>query len=133
MTRPKTKRKIKSGFEGRAKEMLKDRGVRVEYEVDTLEYDIPAKYTPDFTITRDDGSTFFIEAKGYFDNDDRRKMKHVKRCNPHADIRIWFQRDSWLSTAHSGRYSDWAEKNGFPYHVGESFPQHWFEADSLNE
>jgi len=82
---------------------------------------LPKVYNPDFTI-----GDIYIETKGYFDQDDRRKMKHVKRCNPDLDIRIWFQKDGYLTKSKKKRYSDWARDNGYEYHVGEDFPEHWF-------
>jgi hypothetical protein len=121
----KPKRKIKSGFEGRAKQLLLDRGIPVEYEVDTLEYTITAKYRPDFTITLPDGSILYIEAKGYFDAQDQRKMRAVKACHPDKDIRMWFQIDSKLPKKKM-TCSEWAEKYGYDYHIGESFPTKWF-------
>lgn len=117
----KRRRIIKSGFEGRAKQMFKDHGIKAAYEEDKIKYDIPKNYVPDFKI-----GTVYIETKGFFDVEARQKMKHVKRCNPDLDIRIWFQADKYLTKRKNKKYSDWARQHGYPYHIGEEFPIHWF-------
>jgi predicted nuclease of restriction endonuclease-like RecB superfamily len=122
----KPKRKIKSGFEGRAKQLLEDRGLVVGYEEEVLEYTIEANYRPDFKIKNPDGSIIYIEAKGYFDDQDQRKMRAVKDCHPDKDIRMWFQRDCRLPKKKM-TCSQWADKYGYQYHIGESFPQQWFK------
>lgn len=113
----------KSGFEKRALGIVKRNGFTVTADVDKLEYSIPSTYTADFKI-----GDIYIETKGYFRPSDRRKMKEVKNSNPELDIRIWFQKDLYLNPkTKATTYTQWAEKHGFPYHVGEKFPEHWAE------
>lgn len=120
----KRRRKIKSGFEDRVRKMFNTHGIKAEYEKDKIAYTVPSNYVPDFKI-----GDIYVEAKGYFDTDARKKMKYVKLSNPELDIRIWFQKDNYLTKKKKMKYSDWAVKNGYPYHVGESFPSHWFKED----
>lgn len=96
------------------------------YETEQLKYIIEGSYTPDFTVERADGSVMFIEAKGYFDYQARRKMEGVKKSNPDADVRILFQQDKPLRKRGKMRYSDWAQKHGFTFAVGEQLPKEWF-------
>jgi len=121
----------KSGFENRIGKLLKKNGITL-FTVDKIDYNIPKRYTPDFKV-----GDMYIETKGYFRPSDRTKMRHVKLCNPELDIRLWFQKDEWLDPkTKATRYSEWAEKYGFPFHVGEKFPEHWFEEmrnDCLND
>jgi hypothetical protein len=117
----KRNRVYKSGFEDRAKKMFEDNGIDAEYEQDKIAYVIPKNYVPDFKI-----GSIYIETKGYFDAEAVKKMKHVKECNPELDIRMWFQKDGKVPGRKKMKYSDWCEKYGYPYHIGESFPSHWF-------
>lgn len=96
--------------------------IRFKYESDKIPYTIQRNYIPDFKI-----GSIYIEAKGRFTSADRTKMKLVKEQNPHLDIRLWFQRDNWLTSKKKSRYSDWARKNGFKYHVGDTLPKKWFK------
>jgi hypothetical protein len=54
-------------------------------------------------------------------------MLAVKEHNPDTDIRILFQTDNWISKKKTSRYSDWCDKNGFIYHIGEEVPESWVE------
>lgn len=112
---------MRSKFEKNVAKLLKKEKVKFEYETLKIPYTTISKYTPDFII----GDTI-IEAKGYFRPSDRRVLKNVKRCNPELDIRLWFMQDNYLTKAKSGKYSDWARLNGFPFHIGLEFPRHWF-------
>ena len=74
---------------------LKDGGLIRDfgYETHRLPYTKPrAKtshfYIPDFTILTSDGETVHTEIKGYFSQEDRRKMKYVIEQNPDAKIAL---------------------------------------------
>lgn len=102
----------------------------IQYEVDKLPYIIEAEYIPDFSIRKSlsDPSPIYIEMKGRFTFEDRRKILAVKKNNPHIDLRIVFQSNHPGALRKNGkvRPSDWAEKYGFPYAVKE-IPKEWFE------
>lgn len=91
-----------------------------------LFYTSEKKYYTDFIYIKSDLSRMFIEMKGYLKPSDRTKMISVKDCHPDVDIRLVFQQDNWLSKKHSSRYSDWAQRNGFPFAIG-SIPRTWLE------
>lgn len=112
---------MRSKFEKDIATLLKDKRVKFKYEPHGVPYIIEASYFPDFKI-----GEIYIEAKGHFTAQDRKKMKAVKESNPNMDIRFWFMRDNYLTKAKKSRYSDWAKKHGFPYHVGLEFPKKWF-------
>ena len=116
----------KSGFEDRAIDLFKKHKVKADYEADKIEYVIRANYKPDFKCTDKDGNTFYIETKGYFDVEAVKKMKAVKETNPDLDVRMWFMSDKKIPGRKKMKYSDWCEKYGYKYHIGESFPKHWF-------
>lgn len=98
----------------------------VGYESAKLSYQIEGEYIPDFVIERADGSFMYIEAKGHFDYQARRKMAAVKKAHPEKDIRILFQRDNYLRKRGKMKYSTWAQKYGFPCAVGQQIPKEWF-------
>ena len=100
----------------------------VEYEVDKLPYTIEGNYTPDFTITKKDGTVIFVEAKGLgraFDATARRKMVAVRKAHPEKDIRIVFYSDRPITRGGKMRPSDWAIKYGYKFSIG-SVPKGWF-------
>lgn len=114
---------MRSGFEKEISKLLKRKKVDFRYEPQGFKYTVQRTYTPDFLIECDD---FWIEAKGLFTSADRTKMLAVKSQHPDLDIRLWFQRDNWLTKKKKQTYSQWAEKHGFPWHVGTDFPKKWF-------
>lgn len=120
---------FKSKLEKRvAGELRRTPNILFRYEADVFKYVIEKYYVSDFTITpiKQGASPIFIEVKGYFSAEDRTKMRAVKATNPHADIRLVFDRDNKLSRQSKMTYSQWAEKNGFKYSVGK-IPKGWFE------
>lgn len=82
-------------------------------------------YTPDFHV-----GDIFLEVKGRFTATDRGKMLAVKASNPTVDIRLIFALDNKLQKNSETRYSDWAEKHGFKYHVGRQVPQEWLSKET---
>jgi hypothetical protein len=53
-------------------------------------------------------------------------MLAVKESHPDKDIRFVFQANNKIHPKSVTRYSDWAEKHGFKYAIGEA-PKDWFE------
>jgi len=138
MTRPKTEPKYRSGLERRVCNNLRNRRVKFSYEPYKLDYTKEVKqglcpncgskvmlkchqYTPDIVL--DNG--VHVEIKGKFTGEMRTKMVAVQECNPDVDIRFLFQRDGWCTKNHKMRYSEWCEKNGFDYAIGEVIPSEW--------
>lgn len=111
----------RSGFEDRVSELLRKARVPFSFESETLEYTVTKKYIPDFIVIKNK-KKIYVECKGWFKPSDRTKMLSVKKNNPKCDIRFWFQADNYLTKAKKVRYSDWAIKHGFEYHVGEDLP-----------
>lgn len=99
--------------------MPKKKGMSIKYEATQIPYVVEHNYIPDFTVVLPDGRVFYIEAKGFFRTEDKRKMAAVKRNNPGIDIRMVF-------SGKSKRNARWCEKHGFPYSVGEANKE-WFE------
>jgi predicted nuclease of restriction endonuclease-like RecB superfamily len=114
----RTKDGFRSLFEREVSKQLKrHRRVKVSYESHSISYSIPRVYHPDFVVTLPNGHTIYVEAKGYFRQEDKVKMKCVKLCNPTLDIRMIFPRKNKKDIA-------WCTKMGIPYAVG-SIPKDW--------
>ena len=115
----------RSGFERRFASYLVSQGICFDYERDKIPYIVPPKerkYLVDFTTCG-----IYIETKGRLTSADRKKYLQVKESNPDIDLRFVFQKDNRIYKGSKTYYSDWAEKNGFKYHVGCSLPDEWLE------
>lgn len=132
-TLPKrTRKKLASGrrskYEERVIEDLEKRGFKEgkdwKYESQKLPYIIEGNYVPDIMVV---DNTRYIELKGYLDYADRRKLESVKRCNPGIDLRVLFHSNSKLRRGSKMRYSDWAERVGIPWAIGQSIPKDWMK------
>jgi hypothetical protein len=115
----------RSAFEDAVAADLAARGVDYRYEEEQLLFEMPCSYTYDFKLP----NGVIIEAKGYFDADDRRKMREVKRAHPHRDIRLLFMRAATrISKApRAMTYGEWATRNGFCWAEGR-VPDTWLES-----
>lgn len=129
-TYPKIGRKTcRSDFEFQTWKVMSGlipKGAKLEYEADKIPYVIEKNYNVDFTLTRRDGSTMYIETKGYFDAEDRQKHLLVRQQQPDLDIRLIFYNDGKIHKLSQTRYSDWCNKNGFKYAIRE-VPPEWFD------
>ncbi len=114
----------RSGFEHRVAQQLEAAGVKYEYEPKDgiLEYRVNElrKYLPDFRLP----GGVLVECKGRLTAADRKKLKLVKEAWPQLDIRLVFQYNNKLNPRSKTRYSDWAEKHGFPWALRE-VPAEW--------
>lgn len=99
--------------------MPKKRGVKVSYETERIPYRTPGYYLPDFVVCFPEGRKLYIEVKGWFRAEDKRKMAAVKQCNPDLDIRMVFP-------SHNKRNERWCAKHNYPYAIG-SVPRTWFK------
>lgn len=82
-------------------------------------------YTPDFKVQRKDGSYFYIEYKGFFKYEDRKKMLAIKAQYPDCDIRMVFMRPQNTIGANSKTtYGEWCDKNGILW-ADNTLPKEW--------
>lgn len=109
-------KKPRNKFEQRVYRQLQRNKVNFKYEADRISYIITGHYIPDFTIQHPT-SPIYIETKGYFRPEAKRKLVAVKRLHPSIDIRIVF---------YARRPADirWAEKHKFPWAI-EKVPDEW--------
>jgi len=113
----------RSGLEAEIAEQLENAGIEFEYEKMKVSYLRQANYIPDFKLP----SGIIIEAKGRLTQEDRSKMRLVKKQNPELDIRFVFSRSSArLSKTSKTTYGTWCDKYGFPY-ADKTIPESWLK------
>ena len=132
MARKVTKRQaaVKNGYRSGLEEVvdstLKQRNIDGEYEKHKIKYTIPATdhtYTPDFRLP----NGIFIETKGRFVVEDRKKHVLIKKQHPELDIRFVFQNSkNKIRKGSPTTYADWCIKHGFIY-ADKTIPQEWLD------
>ena len=78
---------FRSGLEEIVADLFVDLGIKYEYECTKLDYTVSHKYCPDFKLP----NGIFIEVKGYWDSQDRRKIRNIIKQHPDLDLRMVFQ------------------------------------------
>ncbi len=115
---------FRSGLEEIVSKSLADKSIDGEYEKHTIKYIIPASnhtYTPDFKLP----SGIFVETKGRFVMDDRKKHLLIREQHPELDIRFVFQNSkNKIRKGSKTTYADWCIKYGFLY-ADKSIPESW--------
>ena len=116
----------RSGLEETIDSTLKERNVDGEYEKHKIKYTIPATehtYTPDFRLP----NGIFVETKGRFVVEDRKKHVLIKKQHPELDIRFVFQNSkNKIRKGSPTTYADWCNKHGFIY-ADKNIPQEWLD------
>lgn len=113
---------FKSGLEEITAKQLFDKGIRYGYEAVTIPYTISHTYRPDFNLL-DNG--IIIETKGFFEAEDRSKMRYVKLQHPALDIRFVFSNaHARIAKKSKTTYAMWAEKQGFKW-AHRTVPEGW--------
>lgn len=109
---------LRNKFEKALNRQLKKAKVRFDYEVERIPYVLACHYIPDFIVHTKLGK-IYIEAKGYFRPEAKRKMVAVKRQHPELDIRIVFHKQTKALIK-------WAERHSFKY-AFERIPKEWLD------
>lgn len=125
-------RRLRSGYEGKVCLALDRAGVEYTYESEKIPYVVPEtkkNYIPDFRIVTQSGRVLFIEAKGRFLPQDRKKTLLVRAQNPDIDHRMLFMRNNTLTKQSKTTYGAWCEKNNVPYAISPTGvpPESWYK------
>ena len=113
---------FRSKLEERVADLLVELGVKYEYESTKVPYVIQHNYTPDFLLP----NGIYLECKGYWDPDDRRKIKAVKLLNPDMDLRMVFQAPfNTISKKSKTTYAQYCEKLNIPWTSYANIPIEW--------
>ena len=114
--------KFRSQLEKNIADLLEQLGVSYLYESEKLSYTIEHNYTPDFVLP----NYKYLEAKGYWSPEDRRKILAVKRDNPDVDLRMIFQSPyNTISKKSKTTYAKWCEKHDIPWTSYKDIPIEW--------
>ena len=114
--------KFRSKLEERIATLLQELGVSYEYESTRVPYTIQHFYNPDFILP----NYVHLEAKGYWDAADRRKILAVKKENPDLDLRMVFQSPfNTISKKSKTTYAQWCEKHNIPWCAFHTIPIDW--------
>ena len=114
--------KYRSKLEERLATLLTTLGISYEYESEKVSYTIQHNYTPDFVLP----NHTYLEAKGYWDAADRRKILAVKKDNPDMDLRMVFQSPyNTISKKSKTTYAMWCEKHNIPWTSYHDIPLDW--------
>ena len=127
--------KYRGSFEERAACALQRHKIEFTYELEHIPYTIPStqhKYKPDFVFQRPDGHTIYVETKGYFDGEDRKKQALIHDQHPDLDIRMIFQKGNTplVSKKKRGKKVDGTPMNSMTY--GEWCDKRGIEWESAN-
>jgi predicted nuclease of restriction endonuclease-like RecB superfamily len=118
---------FRSGLEDKIAKQITEAGLKLEYETDKVEYEVPkrkAKYTPDFKLPKQ-GGFFYVETKGIWDVADRQKHCLIKEQQPDLDIRFVFSNaNSKLYRGSKTTYASYCDKQGFMY-AHKTIPEEW--------
>ena len=114
--------KYRSNLEKNIADLLEGLGVSFMYESEKLSYTIEHNYTPDFVLP----NYTYLEAKGYWAAEDRRKILNVKKSNPEIDLRMVFQSPyNTISKKSKTTYAQWCERHDIPWSSYQDIPIEW--------
>ena len=114
--------KFRSKLEERIAELLDALHISYEYESTKVPYTIQHNYLPDFVLP----NHIYLEAKGYWEPADRRKVLAVKRDNPDIDLGMVFQSPyNKISKKSKTTYAQWGEKHDIPWTHFHNIPLDW--------
>ncbi len=118
----KKEQKFRSKLEESVASLLEGIGVSYQYESEKLSYTIQHYYTPDFILP----NYVYLETKGYWSPEDRRKVLAVKRDNPGIDLRMVFQSPyNKISKNSKTTYAKWCDKHEIPWTAYHEIPMDW--------
>mgnify|MGYP001490406416 CR=1 FL=1 len=113
---------FRSNLEKDVANLLTELGVSYEYETTKIAYQISHNYNPDFVLP----NGTILECKGYWDSEDRRKIKNVCEQNPDMDIRMVFQAPyNRISKKSKTTYAKWCERHNIPWTAFHNIPIEW--------
>ncbi|CAB4217485.1 endonuclease I [uncultured Caudovirales phage] len=105
----------RSGLEDAFRDLCDKEGLHVEYEANSLPFTTPPqkrRYHPDWKVS----DKCYLETKGKFTAQDRKKAVLVKEQHPDVRILYVFQRSkNTLSKSSKTTYGDWCDKAGIEW------------------
>lgn len=120
---------FRSGLEDKISKQLDSKCIHYDYERYRIPYILPEShhtYLPDFLLP----NGIFIEAKGIWESDDRKKHLLIREQHPDLDIRIVFSNSrSKLYKGSPTSYAEFCEKNNIKF-ADKLIPLDWLKEPS---
>ena len=117
---------FRSGLEDNVSKQLESKGVKFDYELWKIPYVVPASnhwYTPDFLLP----NGIFVETKGLWESDDRKKQLLIREQFPELDIRLVFSSSrAKLYKGSPTSYAEFCEKHGILF-ADKLIPVEWLK------
>ena len=115
------------GFRSRLEEQISDLMTELkidhDYEATKIPYQIEHFYTPDFFLPN---KHIYLEAKGYWRPEDRRKIKTVRKQHPDLDLRMVFQNPyQTISKNSKTTYAQYCERYKILWCSYHELPLEW--------
>lgn len=109
-----SKTEYKSKFEGRLALAFRKKKIKFKYEAKKFHFtqpEIKRTYTPDFWLPE---ASVYVESKGKFTPEDRKKLVWWRESNPDVPFVILFMRGrNPIRKGSNTTYLQWAADNGF--------------------
>ena len=113
---------FKSQLEEKVSDLLCELGIDYEYEPTRVPYQIMHHYSPDFLLP----NGIYLECKGYWEAEDRRKVKAVKLRHPELDLRMVFQAPfNTISKKSKTTYAQYCDRLNIPWASYANIPIEW--------
>lgn len=121
---------FRSGLESGTSKSLTKKKVKFKYESEKIEYHQPAvkrTYTPDFILDKKQGGKLYIETKGIFDSDMRKKHLLVRKSHPDMDLRFVFSNaNAKIYKGSKTTNAMWCDRNKFRW-AHRTIPEAWLK------
>lgn len=121
---------FRSGLEETINESLNKSKKQFGYESEKISYIQPEtkhNYTPDFILTKKDGTKMYIESKGRWVKTDRLKFDLIFNQYPGIDIRFVFQNpNAKLYKGSKTTYAEYCDKKGWLW-AKKEIPKEWLK------
>lgn len=108
----------RSKFEVKVADALSKANIQATYESESLPYSIHLTYKPDWKVS----NGVYVEAKGRFDYEERRKILAVIKSNPAVKVHMIFMRNNKIRRDSPTTYGDWCDKHNIPWTVYPEMP-----------
>jgi len=118
---------FRSGLEDKISKQITEAGLELLYETDKIAYEVPmrmSRYTPDFKLPKE-GGFFYVETKGIWDLEDRKKHQFIREQHPGIDIRFVFSNaNNKLYKGSKTTYGSYCDKQNFRW-AHKTIPDEW--------
>lgn len=127
---------FRSGLEKSLQEQLTKNNISFKYEEQKIHYLQPEKirtYTPDFLLPKKDGTIMYIETKGRWVTEDRKKMGMIFDQGSELDIRFIFQYPNGkLRKGSKTTYAKYCDDRGWMW-AKKEMPKEWIDEIDMTD